>query len=483
MAKDIKFDIMGGYSKEEYNELDPQQTVNMFLVNASDGRKAGFHSPGLSLDNGIDFSAQAPDRVGRQAAVFNKKLFVNIGEKVYRCIASSKTLDHALIGEIKTQSGYVGTTSLDNQLMFVDGVDGWIWQRDISTFTQVIFGFDVEPTDVVVSGNRFIVFNKGKKNWFYSDAGTGLTWNVLHINSFQNGDVCVGGAILKDRIYVMGQTSTEIWYNAGTPIDPYRPADPTIELGCASAGSVAEDFGILVWLSKTYSGVGSIVATTGGQPQPISTQAIDTALSKISDLSDTSGYIYKNQEGHTMYRLSSTSGNKTFEYDFNTKLWNTPQHAKKKDPYGRHLSQKHAYFNSKHYVVDYSEPKLYEMSNLYFDDAGTKIRRARVSSILDAPPHNLIKVNSLTLRLKQGTGGDCGIEEEPLVRLRQSVDDGESYGNQLTAEIGRIGRRTWETTFDNGVDGRSVVFEIEYYAAKPFVMTQADLNIEVIKAM
>jgi hypothetical protein len=123
-----------------------------------------------------------------------------------------------------------------------------------------------------------------------------------------------------------------------------------------------------------------------------------------------------------MYRISSTAGNKSFEYDFNTKKWNTPQHAKKKDPEGRHLGQKHAYFYSKHYVVDYLEPKLYEMSNLYSDDAGTKIRRARVSSILDAPPHHRLQVNKLTLRLRQGTGGDCGIEEEPLVYLQKSTN-------------------------------------------------------------
>ena len=279
-----------------------------------------------------------------------------------------------------------------------------------------------------------------------------------------------------------GEISVELWYDAGAAIDPYRRADPDIEVGCASPGSVATDFGVLVWLSRTDSGVGSVVSTTGGQPIPISTPAVDTAIDAMGDVSDMSGYIFKNENGHIMYRMSSTAANKSFEYDFNTKLWNTPEHAKKKDPHGRHLSQKHSYINSKHYVVDYSEPKLYEMSNKYFDDAGTKIRRARVSSILEAPPRHTLHINSVTLRLKQGIGGDCGIEEDPLVYLRQSTDDGESYGNQLTAEVGKIGERTWETTFDNGVDGRSVVFEVEFYAAKPFVMTQADLNIDVIKA-
>lgn len=478
--RDIVFDIMGGYSKEEYVEFDPQETVNMFQVNAVGGKKALFPSPGLSLEKGIEF-VQSPGAKGRNAYVFNDHLFANIGEAVYRCTQSGETLDHALIGAINTEIGYVGTANLEDQLMFVDGVDGWIWEPATSNFTQVTFGFDVEPIDVLVSGNRFIILTPGKQ-WYFSDDGTGLSWNILNLNSFNNGDKCVAGAVLKGRIYIMGQKSTEIWYDAGAAVDPYRPADPTIEIGCASAGSVAAAFDILVWLSKTDSGVGAVVATTGGQPNPISSQAIDTAIDAIGDVSDASGYLYKNENGHTMYRISFTAGNKSFEYDFNTKKWNTPQHAKKKDPEGRHLGQKHAYFHSKHYVVDYSEPKMYEMSNLYSDDAGTKIRRARVSSILDAPPHNRLQVNKITLRLKQGTGGDCGIEEEPLVYLQTSVDEGESYGNQLTAEVGRIGQRTWETTFDRSINARSVVFKVEHYHAVPFVLLQADLDVDVIKA-
>jgi hypothetical protein len=289
--RDIVFDIMGGYSKEEYVEFDPQETVNMFQVNAVGGKKALFPSPGLSLENGIDF-VQSPGARGRAVYVFNDHMFVIVGEAVYRCTKSGETLDHALIGAINTETGYVGIANLDNQLMFVDGVDGWIWKPDTSTFSQISFGFDIEPVDVMVSGNRFIALNKDTKQWYYSNFGTGLIWNVLNINTFNNGDTCVACETLKGRLYLMGEVSTEIWYDAGAPIDPYRPADPAIQIGCASPGSVATDFGILVWLSKTNSGVGSVVATTGGQPSPISDQAVDTAIDAIGDVSDASGYLY-----------------------------------------------------------------------------------------------------------------------------------------------------------------------------------------------
>ena len=480
--KDIVFDIMGGYSKEEYNELSPAETVNMFQVNAAKGKKALFPSPGLSLENGIEF-VQSPTRRGRNAYVFNDHIFANIGEDVYRCSESSGNLDHAKVGSINTQSGYVGIANLQTQLVFADGVDAFVWKSDVSTFSQITFGFAIKPIDVTTFKNRIIALNGETGQWHYSAVNDATTWDILDINTFPNGDINVACKAFGDRLYIMGEVSVEIYAaRQGATLFPFAPAEPLLEIGCASADSVASDFGILVWLSKTDAGVGSIVATTGGTPFPISDQATETALDAIGDVSDAAGYIYKNENGHIMYRLSSTTGNKTLEYDFNTKLWNTPQHAKKKDPEGRHLGQKHVYFHSKHYVVDYSEPKMYEMSNLYFDDAGTKIRRARVSDILEAPPNHKLQVNSVTFRLKQGTGGDCGIEENPLLYFQMSEDEGEAYGNQLTDEIGEIGRRTWETTFDRGVNSRSVVFKIEHYAARPIVILQADLNIDAIKA-
>jgi hypothetical protein len=478
--QNITFDIIGGYSKEEYPELDPQETVNMFQVNAVNGKKALFPSPGLREE--INF-IQSPNKKGRNVTVFNNSVFAVVGDDIYRCTKSSTGLDYASIGSINTQIGHVGFANLENKLAFADGVNAWEWDSDASSFTQITFGFSIKPIDICTFKNRIIALNGETGQWYYSAVNDTTSWDILNLYTFPNGDINVACAALGDRLYIMGQKSVEIYAaKEGATLFPFQPAEPLLEIGCASAASVAQNFGILVWLSQTDSGVGSVIATTGGTPEAISDAPTETQLGKLSDISDASGYIYKNQEGHTMYRLSFTNANRSFEYDFNTKKWNRPEYAKPKFPGNRHLSQKHVYFNLKHYVLDYSAPKLYEMSNQYYDDAGVKIRRARVSSVLEAPAHKRIIVNKLTLRLKQGTGGDCGIEEEPIIYLQVSTDEGESYGNQLQAEIGRIGRRNWETSFDRLADGRSVVFKIEHYHARPFVILQEDLNIEIVEA-
>jgi hypothetical protein len=478
-----QFDIMGGYSKEQYAEFDPQETINMFQVNGVNNKKALFPSPGLRKE--IEF-VQSPGANGRNCYVFNDRVFAVVGSQVYSCRKSSTGLDHSLIGNINTQIGHVGITNLgltlaQKQLVFADGVDAWIWKPVDSTFSQIAFGFDIKPIDITTFGSRIIALNGETGQLYYSDINDAASWDVLNILNAQNGDINVACATLGDRLYAMGEVSVQKYaIRQGATLFPFIPAEPLIEIGCASAASVAQNFGILVWLSQTDSGVGSVVATTGGEPEPISDQATDTALDEIGDVSDASGFLYKNENGHIMYRLNLTAGNRSFEYDFSTKKWNRPEYAKPKFPGNRHLGQKHVYFYSKHYVLDYSAPKLYEMSTLYGDDDGVRIRRARISSIWEAPANKRININSVILRLKQGTGGDCNLDEEPLVFLEMSEDEGESYGNQLTADIGRIGRRTWETTFDRGINARSVVFKVEHYSTKPFVMLQADINFDIL---
>ena len=479
--KDIKFDILGGYEKQEHNELDPQQTINLFPIHTAEGKKALFPTPGLNLDNGVDFSKEN-NGGGRAQYVFNNKLFAVIKNKVYRLTASSKGLDHAEIGEIETNSGFVDISSLENQLMFIDGIGGWIWDKNSLTFTKITDpNFPAEPISTNILANRFIVQKADRKNSFYSDSGDGLSWNVLNEIAFTSGDINVGAATLDQRLYVMGEKSIEPWYAAsGATLTPFRRSDPTIDFGCAAPGSIVSDLGVMVWLSRTDKGVGSIMATSGGRPTPISDQSIETAIAKFDVVSDAEGYIYKNEIGHVMYVLSFTDANKTFMYDFNTKKSSLLEYGAKKQ-IERHLSQSHVYFNGKHYVLDYKNPYLYEMSDAYGTDNGVTIRRARISSILEAPANHEIIVNNITPILKQGIGGDCGVDENPTVFLEVSLDEGESYGNQLPSEIGRIGRRRWESFFEVFNSSRSFVFKLEYYESKPFVVTSCDIDFEVKK--
>jgi hypothetical protein len=479
VGKTIPLDIVGGFEKEEFSEFNPSETINMFVVNSPTGKKQKAHypTPGLSLPDGLDFS-DAVSGGGRNAFVFDAHLFTVVGNSIFRITKTTTGLDKAFIGAINTDRGYVGIEELGNELMFVDGVNGWIYNKQTATFTQITSpDFPGQPIDVVVIGDRFVVLQGETKLFFYSAPNNGTSWNALNFYSFTSvSDTCVAAKILKNRMYVMGENSLRIWYNSGSSFGPYLPADPGYESGCAAIGSAVSAFDTLVWLSKTKQGVGSVMTTKGDEPIAISDQSIDTELQTYGDVSDANAYLYKNELGHLMYIINFTLANRSLMYDFNSRQWSKLEYKGN----NRHLGQKHAYFKGTHYVLDFESPWLFAYSNKYLSDNGINTRRARICKIFSVPTGNHFTVNRITIELKQGTG-DIGNDQDddPQLFLSVSRDGGITYGNRLSAPIGRGGDRNLITSFYDLGTMRSMVLKIEHYNKTPFLILGATMHIDI----
>lgn len=473
MPQDLDFDIIGGFKKQEFVEFDPQETVNMFEVNDPQGKKgkALFPTPGLNLENGTVFDVTGG---GRALYFFNDRMYAVVSNNFYQIDSS---LNYSVIGTLNTTTGYVGFANNETQLVLVDGIDGWIFDSSVPSFTKITdLDFPNNPTDVIVLSNRFIVSDADSKVLKFSDPGDPFSWDPLNFFSMSSyPDEVIALETLNGQIYIMGKRSTEVWFDAGAPSLPFRRQNPTYEFGSTSSGSVVSAFGILVWLSRTNQGIGSIVATTGGRPTAISNQALDTELGTYEDVNDASSYIYKNELGHIMYVINFTNDNASWMYDFHTQQWSKLEY-KAND---RHLGQDHTYFNNKHYVIDYSGPNLYELSNAYSTDNGVSIRRSRTTTILTVPTYNYIIVNKMTIDMKHGTGIEHGLDENPKVFLSISYDGGISYGNSLSTNIGKIGRRTFKSSFYRLGRSDSFVFKIEHYNDVPFVLLGGFVNAEI----
>ena len=475
--QETTFDIIGGTEKSEYTEFNPNLTVNMFQVSDVTAffKKALYATPGLNASFGQTFLVGGENTGGRALWVFNDAIYAVIKDTVYRVTGSivdnQLKLTHSQIGTLLTESGHVGIENNNTQVMFVDGIGGWIYDTTTGNFTKITdVNFPIGTSDVTVLANRFVV-NQGETDVsFYSVLGDGLSWtdpgfgNFFSLDSY--ADVIVGYEVLNGKMFILGQTSTELFYASGGSVLPYRSQKPTFEFGCAAVGSIAKAFGFLVWLSNTENGVGGIVATTGGTPQPISNDAINREIDSYDDVSDATSYFYRNEVGHLMYVINLTSANATWMYDFNTKTW--PKLSSGAD--NRHLANAYAYYKSRHFVLDYEKPIMYEMSNRFYDDNGTAIKRQRTFQldklvleltyynktplVILGAVGNLTKaqffkviLNHIRFYLKQGVGTVEGNDKDPVIKLRCSLDGGISYGNEVPAEIGKSGERMWQSEF------------------------------------
>lgn len=472
MARNIPFDIIGSFDKSFAVEFDPQELVNCFVDTDPQGKngKAIYYTPGLNLKAGAQIQT---DKKGRRLYKFNNFFYWVVGSKIYRVDSS---LNANFLGDINTESGYVGITDNGKEVIFVDGTGGWLWNTQTSSFTQISHvGFPSNPTDVGILGGRFVVNDAGSNVLAYSGIRDGTDWNAL--DEFAIGeDEVVGIHALNDRLFIMGKKNTYLWYDAGDPVLPFRPVN-TVPYGCAAVGSIYESFGFLMWLSRDDDGVSSVVMTTGTQPQPVSNKPILTEFNRYETVDDATAFIYRNEQGHILYQINFTAENKSWACDLTERnRWSALTHNSK----DRHLAEDHSFINGKHYVIDYSTSKLYHFSNEYITDDGVTIRRERIPRIFSDPNNRYITINSITFDMKQGVGTpSCGTSYDPVLRLRVSRDGGISYGDELTAEIGKAGRGEYLTTFYRLGRARSFVFKITMDNQVPFVLLNASINIDI----
>ena len=473
MGNNIKFDIVGSFDEANSFELDAQRLVNLYVHTDPTGKngKALFSTPGLNLSNGIKFNI---DGVGRRIYAFGGLMYAVIGEYLY---AIDLNLTHIKLGKLETDSGYVGMADNGKEMLVVDGNKGYVWNTTTSMFSVVSsIGFPSRPTDVAVLGNRFLVSSTDSARVYYSDVDDATSWNAINFFSINSQpDIVVGLSRLNDRLFVFGERVTEVWYDTGSELAVFERSD-ALSYGCISPGSVSTAFGMLIWVSKTDHGTGSVVLTTGVEPNVVSTRQIDKELGRYSKTDDSFAFIYRNEDGHIIYQISFTTENKTWCYDAQESRWFQLDY----NATDRHLAQDHTYFNGKHYVLDYKAPHLYDMSIKYCTDNGVTVRRLRVTPPLYDQTDKYISLNSLLCDVKQGYSLDgVQIGSDAKLRLRVSKDGGIHYGNELSVPIGKLGNRVYTTQFFRLGRARDFVFEFKYDDPTPFVFLSVTANIDV----
>jgi hypothetical protein len=263
-----------------------------------------------------------------------------------------------------------------------------------------------KPQYVAAFGNRFIVsqadtpinyltqINLGgsppvdpAKIFTIPDGGAGFAL------FFSSSGIVRSYAVLHSQLYIFTDFTTDIWANIPTQITvagvtrefPWKiNTSYNWDYGIADPLSLSVDFGRMVWLGKNSNGLVSFMASDGGQPVDISTQAINILLENSTEDDDglspflrltSDGFLYQ-YENTVFYRVSAgiydntqlldpTTFANSIEYNFETKTWGRVIELNG----SRCRIQKHIYFNSRHLVIVQGDPAIYEMAgNIYYNE-------------------------------------------------------------------------------------------------------------------
>lgn len=471
--KNLPINIVGGTNFDRYKKMSIEQTINMMVANNALVPYAGYKEIQQIAGNG---EARALYR-----STPSNTLIAVIDENVYRIDAN---LSVSLVGALHSQTGPVFIAENNaNQIAFVDGARIYIftygskgegWDDTISV--------DFNPGYIDYQDTRFIAGDAQSNSWFLSDSNNGKVWKQDPSSTGKletQPDKVMATVAFNRQLFIMGKDCTEIWHDVGAQIFPYqRDNTLSIPYGCLSSSTIAEGFGLLVWLASNQTAGATIMVSSGGEPQPLSTDGIDFLLDKLEYPQDSSAFIFQ-EDGHIFYQITFPSDNLTLSYDFTSKEFYTLTD----EDWNYHIAKDVVYFNNTHYFVSYRDSSLYELSSRYYTYTYTDptvqpsshvklIPRQRICSSFSLADASRFIVHEFLVTLAQGQSKEiqkCGVS--------LSKDGGSSFGAIQMKTLNSQANRPNKLRFSNLGAANTIVPQFQFWGSGPFVIINAMMRV------
>jgi hypothetical protein len=419
--------MVGQYNVQRFKQFSPEDAANFYAVKGENTKTPFAMYP--------TFGRQHINYLGLNKLIFNNEcrgIFRSIkfwyavdGSTVYRI---DKLYNKDPIGSLESISSNVYFAFLVvNGITFACFTDNkfiYIYQEGTGSLQKVtdpnapgifsINGSVTKPGFIARFGNRIVVsvadssqFVLSVINLLTTDTGTNTSsFNPQYcfsigattvngnpglageqVSALENGIIKQFG-VLNNALYIFTDFTTGVWANipavfSGTGVTFPWKKNTTYDwnFGLADPNSLDINFGRMTFLGQNENGLLQIMSTSGGEPERISSKAIDVLLQRYANSESVSnpflagnaeGFLYQ-YENTIFYRISAGNydGNRlldqqdngnSIEYNFETKTWHRVIELNGE----RNRIQKHIFFNSKHFVTVKGENTIYEMSGKFY---------------------------------------------------------------------------------------------------------------------
>ena len=455
-----------------YMEIDPNESRPTDpVMNESESKTAVglLGVPGLQALN-TAYSGQVR---GAWTLPGNKQALVVVGASVVLVTANGTGSNVFLFSTVGTMQTSMGTVNIrDNGTegqvaVIVDGTTSLYVYNFISGAFSLFASTNYLGATNVVELDGWFVFNQpGTRKFFtspnYWNGASNFdgTYFALKDNAQDNLVTLIQN---QREIWLIGEATTEPWYNAGGTNFPFSRVDGAMmQMGCAAAQSIARTGKGLIWLGRSERGENSVVQTEGYQYKVVSTPAISWALNQYAVVSDAIGYTYT-EEGHEFYVLTLPTADVTWVYDLTTQQWH--QRASFDPTTGQfHRQRVNCLINFAGIRMggDYANGRIYQQSrNFYADDQYPLVALRRSPHVWDKADRNRVTHSRMQLEFFPGSGLSTGQGSNPQVMVRWSNDGGQSWSNERTVSIGQIGQTKNRAILRRMGAARDRVYEVK----------------------
>ena len=541
--------IVGNYDVQRFFQFSPEDTANWYVVTGKNTKRpnAMYPTMGRAHISLLGFNQLIFDSEPRAIFKSIKYSYVWVGNAVFRVdsqfnsvnISGDKVVTFA--GPIYFAFLVVNTIVFS---CFVDGEKIYIYKEDTNDFEVVTDpnapgnsiqnGKLTKPGFIAAFGNRITVSVKDSSQFFLSVINLlnpDGTFDPAHCFSIgydptipdpgspvfaqENGLIGQMG-VLNNQLYIFTNYTTGIWANiaavfTGTGVTfPWKKnASYDWNFGIANPSSLDIDFGMIAFLAQNSDGLLQFMVSTGGQPERISTKAIDTLLQNYTNtfgkdnpfLSiNSNGFLFL-YENTIFYRMSGgpynddglldqQSNANSIEYNFEIKDWHRCIELNGE----RNRIQYHVFFSFKHLVSIVGEGTIYDMSGQYYfnerrnpdqespqaPDSFVKdpIRYERVTPIIGEDDYSEFETEYVEIDFVFGLIDVNVLDtDNPSIELYFSDDGGVSFSPADIRQFSRSGIYIWKMRWYQLGQSRNRVYKLVSVSLYPIVVLGAVMNV------
>jgi len=400
---------------------------------------------------------------------------------------------------VSTSSSGVGT-GLTLNLTTGTGTGGtgtYVVSRSQTVGSEAMYAlnFSVIPTtdgafqggsSVDIVDNYFVYNYPGSQEWAASNPLSPITYGLSFASKDGSPDNLVSIIVDHREVYLMGETSSEVWVDVGTFPFPFQRIPGTnTQHGISATFSVSRLGNSFAFLSRNNRGQAQIMQMNGYIPQRISTHAVENTLVN-NYVEDAIAWTYQ-QEGHEVYVISFPTLDLTWAYDVTTQMWHKWLWIDNTNTYHRHRGNCCAVFNNLVLVGDWQNGQIYSLDPNNYTDNGQEIRRLRrAPHLVTDLQRQYLEEFQIQFQPGVGTtglsnpsvspGSSDAPTTNPQAMLRWSNDGGSTWSNEHWVSIGSEGKYNNRAIWRRLGWSRDRVFEVVVSDPVKAVIVSANLK-------
>ena len=320
--------------------------------------------------------------------------------------------------------------------------------QTVSSETLYALNFSVLPStdggfsgaDVVDIVDNYFVYNRpNTQQWGSSNILSPISAQLAFSSKDGAPDNLVSIIVDHREVYLLGETSSEVWIDAGLfPFAFQRIPGTNTQHGIAAKFSVARLGNSFAYVSRNVRGQAQIMMMNGYTPTRISTHAVENTLVD-KYIEDARAWTYQ-LEGHEVYVVSFPTLDLTWAYDVSTGMWHKWLSVDNQNVFHRHRGNCQANFQNLNLVGDYANGLVYQLDQANYTDNGNEIRRVRRAPHM-VSDYQRQYFDELQIYFQPGVGLSNGLtdNENPQAMLRWSDDGGSTWSREYWVSIGTQG--------------------------------------------